>query len=363
MIQKLSNLKLKTLNRISPSQYHSAISCPYKLVLANSYGYQPLLPLNANAHFGTVIHKMIELISKGAINDEQTFSENWIDLIKKKEDELKEKGLTSITPLKYFVNDFALKKNQVKSILQKKQEKLNHTTKQSSSKFYPEMRLENSDKSITGVADLIIENELGTTILDFKTGKIFSDAIDESGINEPIIKKEYEIQLKLYAHLYFLMTEKYPKSLFIVTLSNDFIEVEFQNSDCEKIYSEALNFLSTTNSYISNNNLTTIANPSVENCKYCSYRPACSFYSNWLTLNFGAVNDLFGRVEKVNQFGNDTLGLQLQTQDKQVLINGLPIGNKIDFESLLGKNVILYNLKKTKQSLNATANSFTVVYE
>lgn len=88
----------------------------------------------------------------------------------------------------------------------------------------------------------------------------------------------------------------------------------------------------------------------------------CSF-SNWLTLNFEAVNDLFGRVEKVNQFSNDTLGLQLQTQDKQVLINGLPIGKKIDFESLLGKNVILYNLKKTKQSLNATANSFTVVYE
>ena len=159
------------------------------------------------------------------------------------------------------------------------------------------------------------------------------------------------------------MTEKYPKSLFIVTLSNDFIKVEFQISDCEKIYLEALDFLSTTNSYISNNDLTAIANPSIENCKYCSYRPACSIYSNWLTVNFEAVNDLFGRVEKVNQFSNQTLGLQMQTHDKQILINGLPIGKKIDFESLLGKDVILYNLKKTNQSLNATANSFTVVYE
>ena len=88
MIQKLSDHKIKNLNRISPSQYHSAISCPYKLVLANSYGYQSLLPLNANAHFGSIIHKMIELISKGVINDEQTFSENWIDLISKKEEEL-----------------------------------------------------------------------------------------------------------------------------------------------------------------------------------------------------------------------------------------------------------------------------------
>ncbi len=363
MIQKLSEHKIKFLNRISASQYHSAISCPYKLVLANSFGYQSLLPLNANAHFGSIIHKMIELISKGVINDEQTFSENWTDLINKKEEELKEKGLAGITPLKYFVADFALKKNQIKNILKKRQEKAARSTKTSSSKYYPEKRLENSDKSITGIADLIIENDLGTTILDFKTGKIYSDAIDESGITEQVVKKEYEVQLKLYAHLYFLMNGKYPKALFIVTLSNDFIGVEFKNSDCEIIYSEASNFLTNTNSFITNNDMNAIANPSIENCKYCSYRPACSYYSSWLTTNFEAVNDLFGIIEKVNTFNNDTLGLQLQTDNKQILINGLQISDKEGFESLIGKNVTLYNLKKTRQSLNATANNFTVVYE
>jgi hypothetical protein len=363
MIHKLIHHKIKNLNCISPSQYHSAISCPYKLVLANSFGYQPLLPLNANAHFGSIIHKMIELISKGVINDEQTFSDNWIDLISKKEEELKEKGLVSITPLKYFVSEFALKKNQIKIILNKRQEKINHSSKTSSNKFYPEKRIENSDKSISGIADLIIENDSGATILDFKTGKIYSDAIDENGITGQVVKREYEVQLKLYSHLYYLMNRKYPKALFIVTLSNDFIEVEFENSDCEKIYSEALNFLASTNSFISKDDMKSIAKPSVENCKYCSYRPACSFYSNWLTTNFEAVNDIFGTIEKVNQFSNDTLGLQLQTEGKQVLINGLPVEKKKDFESLIGKNVALYNLKKTRQSLNATAINTTVIYE
>lgn len=363
MIQKLSDHKIKNLNRISPSQYHSAISCPYKLVLANSFGYQPLLPLNANAHFGSIIHKMIELISKGVINDEKTFSENWIKLISKKEEELNEKGLASITPLKYFVSDFALKKNQIKNILQKRQVKINRSSKTSSSNFYPEKRLENSEKSITGIADLIIENDSGTTILDFKTGKIYSDAIDESGITEQVVKREYEVQLKLYAHLYFLMNGKYPKALFIVTLSNDYIKVEFENADCEKIYLDALNFLATTNSFIARDDLESIAKPSMENCKYCSYRPACGFYSNWLTTNLEAVNDLFGTIEKVNSFNNNTVGLQISTNNNQVLINGLPVEDKNKFEFLIGKNVILYNLKKTKQSLNATANNFTVIYE
>ena len=90
MIRKLNNYKITNLNRISVSQYNSAIACPYKLVLANSYGYQPLLPLNTNAYFGSIVHKMIELISKGIINDEQIFSKKWDDLINKKEEELKE---------------------------------------------------------------------------------------------------------------------------------------------------------------------------------------------------------------------------------------------------------------------------------
>lgn len=363
MIQKLIDHKIKNLNRISPSQYYSAISCPYKLVLANSFGYQSLLPLNANAHFGSIIHKMIELISKGIIDNEHKFSENWANLVNQKEEELKEKGLAAITPLKYFATDVALKKNKVRKILKKKQERINNNLQTSSNKFYPEKRLENSDKSITGIADLIIENDLGTTILDFKTGKIYYDSIDESGTMERIIKEEYEIQLKLYAHLYFLMNGKYPKSLFIVSLSNDFIEVKFENTECEIIYSDALNFLNTINSFIANDDVKSIAKPSIENCKYCSYRPACSFYSNWLTTNFEAVNDLFGTIEKVIQFSNDTLGLQLQTLGKEVLINGLINVSKKDFESLIGKNVILYNLKKTKQSLNATANNFTTIYE
>lgn len=363
MILKLNDHKIKYLNHISPSQYHSAISCPYKLVLANSYGYQSLMPLNANAHFGSIIHKMIELISKGIINDEKTFSENWIDVISNKEEELKGIGLASITPLKYFVSDFAFKKNQIKNILQKRQGKINRSSITSSIKYYSEKRLENSDKSITGIADLIIEKDSETTILDFKTGKIYSDAIDESGITGQVIKKEYEVQLKLYAHLYFLMYGKYPKALFIVTLSNDFIEVDFENSDCERIYTDALSFLVTTNLFITKNDMKSIAKPSIENCKYCSFRPACDFYSTWLTTNYEAVNDLFGTIEKIQLFNNNTLGLQINTNNKQILINGLPAEDKTKFEYLIGKNVVLYNLKKTKQSLNATANNFTVIYE
>ncbi len=362
MIKKLREYKINPLNRISPSQYYSALNCPYKLVLANAFNFDPLLPMNANAHFGSIAHKMIELISRGVIIDDKSFSEKWVVLINQKEEELKSKGLSRIVPLKYFVTDFGLKKNQIKNILQRKKEKIDTNQKSSANNYYPEKKLENSDKSITGIADLIIENNIDVTILDFKTGKIFTDAIDEFGDSIQVIKKEYDFQLKLYAHLYFIMNGRYPNKLYLVSLENDFIDVPFTKEDSENIYKEAIIFLSKTNTSIRDEEFESIAKPSKVNCKYCSYRPACIYYSNWLKTNFENVNDLAGVLEKVTLFDNNTLGLKLKIQDKQVLINGLPSELGKDFENLITKKITVYNLKKTKQSLNATTNNFTIIY-
>jgi CRISPR/Cas system-associated exonuclease Cas4 (RecB family) len=363
MIRKLKAHEIRPLNHVSPSQYYSALSCPYKLVLANSFGNEPLLPMNANGHFGSITHKMIELISRGIITDEKSFSENWSNLISEKENELKSKGESNIVPLKYFVTNFALKKNQLRNILCRKKKKIDYLQKAATTNYYAEKKLSNSDKSIIGVADLILKNDTGITIMDFKTGKIYSESIDECGNTERIIKKEYEFQLKLYAHLYFLMNQEYPTALFLVTLENDFVEVPFTKEDCESIYMDAIVFLSSTNTFIRKGEFESIAKPSEENCKYCSFRPACTFYSRWLTTNFQQVNDLTGILKSITVFNNDSLGVQLQVNDKDVLINGLSSNLKEAFENLLTKNVTLYNLKKTKQSFNATANNFTIVYE
>lgn len=363
MIQKLRAYTLRRLNRISPSQYYSALSCPYKLVLANSFSFEPLLPINANAHLGSIMHKMIELISNGTITDEQSFSENWRNLINRKENELKGKGLLNIVPLKYFVTDFALKKNQLRNILQSKKDKIDRRSKNAIKHYHPEKRLTNPDNTIAGIADLVITNEDSATIIDFKTGKIYTEDIDEYGAIERIVKKEYEFQLKLYAQLYFLMYGTYPTSLFLVTLENDFVEIPFTRNECQDTYQQAVSFLSTTNNLIKTGQLELLAKPAEENCKYCLYRPACTYYSNWLESNFQLVNDLTGTLKSVIFFNNGSLGLQLEADNKQILINGLQGAFKNDFERALNKKIKIYNVRKNKQSINATATNSTITYE
>lgn len=363
MIKKISPFTILLLNRLSPSQYYSALLCPYKLVLANSLNYESLFPLNANAHFGSICHKLIELISRGIIFDDKSFIEHWSELINNKEEELKRKGLSNIVPLKYFVTDFALKKNQLKYILQKKISKTNQNQPSASNKYLPEKKLYNLDRTITGIADLIIENDYGISILDFKTGRIHTDEIDEYGRVAQVIKKEYESQLKLYAHLYFLMNDKYPTKLYLVTLTDDFVEIQFTKDQCEEIYIGALDFLSKTNAVIKNKNFESIARPCVENCKYCAYRPACISYLKWLPANLEAMYDLVGVIEAVTSFSNDTIGLQLLVNNRQILVNGLSLEMMPDFKKLIGNKVALFNLKKSKETLNGTANNFTIAYE
>jgi RecB family exonuclease len=355
--------EIQALKRISPSQYYSALNCPYKIVLASSLAYESLLPMNANAYFGSVIHKMLELISKRIVFDETSFTEHWTHLISNKEDELRKMGLSGIIPLKYSVDAFALKKNQLKGILRRRLDRFIPDKRPTKIYYQPEKRLENSDKTIGGIADLIIENDSEISILDFKTGKIYNDAIDESGNVERVIKAEYEFQLKLYAHLYFLMKGIYPTALFLVTLINDFVELPFEKQDCERIYLEALDFLSRTNQFIQEEAFESIAKPSELNCKYCAYRPACKFYTEWLRSNSEVTNDLSGLLQNVAAFNNETMGLQLTVNNAQVLVNGFTSGLKKDFDRLVGKNITIYNIRKIKHSLNASATNYTVTYE
>ena len=105
----VENINYKRINRISPSQYYSLKSCAYKSILAEAFDKRPLLPLSPNAYLGTVLHKILELISKGQISDEQQLNLVFNREVNKMETFLIEKGLSLFVPLQMNVMDFGLK--------------------------------------------------------------------------------------------------------------------------------------------------------------------------------------------------------------------------------------------------------------
>ena len=73
-MNKVDKIVFKKISRISPSQFYSMNNCAYKSLLAEAFGKKPLLPVSPNAYFGTVLHRMLELIVKGVIKNETDFN-------------------------------------------------------------------------------------------------------------------------------------------------------------------------------------------------------------------------------------------------------------------------------------------------
>lgn len=359
MIQHAGLPPVNGIEKISASQFYAATLCPFKLVLANAFKFQQLLPVSPNAYLGSVLHKMIELISKRIIKDNLEFETEWRSLIAAKETELQSTGSGAMTPLKHFCDDFALKKLKVKCLLNKQVAPFKSSASVMKSRSAEE-RVTNPENTVVGIVDLIIQNGDYVSLLDFKTGAIYKESLDEYG--ELSVKKDYEYQLKLYAYLYYQKTGVIPKRLFVVTLDNAYIEIRFTMAECQAIYANVVKFLGEINEKIKKGNFLALANCNLDNCKFCGYRPACKYYDTWMDANSADTKDLKGKLLKINVFGNNTVGLEMEVTGKKALINGFNPDLKEDLEMNIGQEVKIYNLKKSKTSLNAFANHYTKIY-
>src|SRR5690606_33533695 len=117
MMNKIGEINFKEIKRISPSQFYSMKNCTYKSLLAEAFDKRPLLPLSPNAYFGTVLHKMFELIAKGIVKSENDFNVEFDNQITALEEDLKQEGFGFFVPLKVKLKNFGLKKIQLKKHL------------------------------------------------------------------------------------------------------------------------------------------------------------------------------------------------------------------------------------------------------
>jgi CRISPR/Cas system-associated exonuclease Cas4 (RecB family) len=358
MMNKIEEIKYKEIKRISPSQFYSMKNCSYKSLLAEAFEKKPLLPLSPNAYFGTVLHKMLELISKGIVKNECDFNIEFDTQVKILEDDLQSKGLGFFVPLKIKLKNFGLKKIQLKKHLRDEIELPIITNRLI---FHSEKWFESQDKLIGGKVDLIIENGNSIEIIDFKTGAITKDCLDDDdGEIYSVIKNEYKEQLKLYAYLYFENTNKFPKYLSLVDLAKQKFSVEFSEEECKAVFMDAKTLLKSTNDSIKTK--TFLANPKEENCKYCLYRPACSFYKKKIETDF-SFNDVFGKIKDLKMFQNGNVSLFLQNGNKILTIKNFSSEKFDALKMSINKQIRIYNLRKETTEFTYSVADTTMIYE
>lgn len=356
-MDKIDGIIYKKIDRISPSQFYSMKNCAYKSLLAEAFGKKPLLPVSSNAYFGTVLHKMLELIAKGKIIGEEGFNKSFDEQVQLQEDYLKKQGFDFFVPLQKNVKDFGMKKILLKKHLRSVS---SNPQKVASTKYDSEKWLESKDKLIAGKVDLIIEEAEYTEIVDFKTGAITQDVLDEEGELFSEIKPEYKEQLKIYAYLYFETYGTYPTRLSLIDLAKLRFTIDFTKAECEALVDEAKSLLQKTNESIDINVFN--ANPSNTNCKYCLYRPACSFFRVYLQTDY-SFNDIAGIIKKVITYQNGNISLFIENGGNKITVTGFPSEKYDALNEKLEKEVSVFNLRKEAMEFVYSVTKTTKIYE
>lgn len=355
MIRQLPPLNYQRIKRVSPSQLYSLKACPYKLVLYAASDKISLLPIAPAACFGSILHKMMEGITKGIIKTDKEFDESFDNYIQEEEKNLQAKGFGYFVPLKNNIKDFGLKKAHVRSGLRTNSK----TFKPEKISFDSEKWLSSKDGTIGGKLDLVIRNEDDVEIVDFKTGSVIETNNIER--NEAAgVKQEYQVQLKLYAQLFFEEYGVYPNRISLQTLEKNKYRIPFTPEECRFIYTEAKEILNKTNESVETGNF--IANPSAQNCRNCSSRPLCSFYQAYLSTSQD-TNDIVGTVERVEQAANGNVSIWLKGPERLFHITHLGQEFYHHLYTRIGKPISVYNLWKEKQLPKYRAINATTIYE
>lgn len=354
-MQKATTTKLRPLRRISPSRYTAINRCAYREVLSNSYD-SPLLAYPPANHLGNVIHESIQLIVTGKVKSDAEFDAIWNHLLAKQEKALKDMGFGFFTPLSENVPGYTIKKLQVKSLLKGQNKSEAQKPKNISASTLTEKWLEAHDSLIGGFADIIINLNGYTKLLDFKSGKIL--------IEEGKIKEEYEDQLKLYAYLHNQVYGKYPDELSIVDIEKNEYPINFTPQECEALAIRSRNLLSKINSLVEMNHLEALAKPDSDNCKSCLYRPACNFYWKLPISETGSIlKDVKGDIVKVSQFRNGNLNVTLNTGDKMLIVSHVTSSYLPFLTDSIGKKLAFYNVKESVKPGNYKTIKTTKIYE
>ena len=359
MIKKIGEINFREIKRISPSQFYSMKNCAYKTLLTEAFDNKPLLPFSPDTYFGNVVHKMLELIAKGVVRSEEDFNLQFDNQVKILEDDLQQRGLGCLVPFKITLKNFGIKRIKLKKHLRNEPEQPKNITSISNTKIHSEKWLESKDKLIGGIVDLIIENNDSIEIIDFKSGAITKDCLDNEGEIYIEIKKEYKEQLKLYAYLYFENTNKFPTRLSLADLEKQKFSVEFSERECKSVFDEAKNLLKSTNDCINTKSFS--ATPKEENCKYCLYRPACSFFHKRLEKDF-SFNDVRGEIKDVKKFLNGNVSIYLQNGERKLTVKNFSCEYFNTLNDYKNKSISIYNLRKEAEFVYSVTDT-TMIYE
>lgn len=228
-----------------------------------------------------------------------------------------------------------------------------------------EIWVESQDGAVAGSIDKA-ENIDGEIVLsDLKTGSIGNRAGEK---RETDVKEDYAVQLKMYAALYQQTFGRWPSRLRIVPLSGAARDLNFSQSECADLITDASHALRALNNKIGGDSQAglDLASPSAETCRFCTFRPTCLAYraeSSKVHRTWPA--DVFGKVWDINTLQSGRMNLRIVMDGgQQITLRALSLQHHPALKVILrGDQVGLFNARTSVDRREYTEGPLTILYK
>jgi PD-(D/E)XK nuclease superfamily protein len=139
---------------------------------------------------------------------------------------------------------------------------------------------------LTGRPDLV----RGDEVIDFKTGSIV-DASEDGSVET--VKAIYVRQLQIYGYLIHETLGHWVQRGMLLPAAGPGVEIQLRPQDCEREALDAVKVLDAYNDKVAQNYpITSLAAPSLENCKWCPFKIMCPPF--WTAASAGWSGGLDG---------------------------------------------------------------------
>jgi len=275
----MKSLTVKPLKYITPSRVFALEQCFLRVAFGLDKQYSAYRTYSPRARLGSITHSILEKVSKGILRDkneaewESSLLRLWNEEVKKNEQEV----LASESERHYGVAERWPRYNLQKALTIRKALEIATSLQKSAAykskgSWETEQYIQAFDGKINGRADAIYQSEQGIEIIDYKTGNIYDE--DENGNSQ--LKTKYRRQLLLYAAMYHAEAGEWPVSGHIIPLVGQQVTIEIDPVAANGEVLMALFLLNQFNKCVSEgDSLLSLAQPSEQSCRYCTYKTIC----------------------------------------------------------------------------------------
>lgn len=340
------------ISEISPSRYTwLRDGCAYSFLLETSLrtfsGPSMLMPpISFNNVIGTIIHKIFQLVNSNQLEcSEDAITNKWMELCQEQRKTVCEQYPTLRN---IAIGDYDAMFDTIDVALKMH------------SSGVPEMSISSTisklnehflkiDNLLKGSIDRIRPVPDGYEIVDYKTGKIYSE--------DGEIKQEYVAQLNLYAYMLVEKENVKVTRLLIIDRFGNEIPVPYYENQKSIVLNSVGQTLKNINDAVSKNTSEQLCKPSPENCNFCVCQHLCHKRETSVDSPFHIIE---GTVSKV--WNNDQISLLVDNFGEILIAKLSPLGFD-NISGYVGKRLIFVNLLQIIEGEQYNRCDKTAIYE